>query len=117
MELDELKNGHVTIGDASKIPIKSKGKSLIHFKNKRHQFISSVYFMSNMKNNTLSLSQLLEKYCDIHIKNQNLSIRYQHANLIVNVSMTRSRMFYLNIQNNVVKMSKNLSMIPLEFNT
>ena len=61
VELDESKSGHVTFGDASKIIIKGKGQILIHLENGRHQFISNVYYVSNMKNNILSLGQLLEK--------------------------------------------------------
>ena len=53
-----------------------------------------------MKTNILSLGQLLEKGYDIHMRNQSLSIRDQHANLIANVPMTSNRMFLLNIQNN-----------------
>ena len=53
-----------------------------------------------MKTNILSLGQLLEKGYDIHTRNQSLSIRDQHANLIANVPMTSNRMFLLNIQNN-----------------
>ena len=77
VELNELESGHVTFGDASKIQIKGKGKILICLKNGRHQFILNVYFISNMKNNILSLGQLLEKCYDIQMKNRSLSIRYQ----------------------------------------
>ena len=73
VELNELESGHVTFGDASKIQIKGKGKILICLKNGRHQFILNVYFISNMKNNILSLGQLLEKCYDIRMKNRSLS--------------------------------------------
>ena len=75
MELDESKSDHVTLGDASKIPVKGKSKSLICLKNIRHQFVLNVYYVPNMKNNILSLSPLLEKGYDIHMKNQSFSIR------------------------------------------
>ena len=78
LELDKLESGHVTFGDASKIQIKGKGKILIRLKNGRHQFISNVYFISNMKNDILSLGQLLKRVYDIQMKNRSLSIRYQH---------------------------------------
>ena len=59
-----------------------------------------------MKNNILSLGQLLEICYDTHMKYQSLSIRDQHVNLIANVPISRNRMFLLNIQNNVVKCLK-----------
>ena len=73
MFVDLAKSDHVTFEDVSKISVKRKDKILIRLKNGRHQFILNVYFMPNMKNNILSLSQLLEKVYDIHMKNQSLS--------------------------------------------
>ena len=78
VELDKLESDHVTFGDASKIQIKGKGKILIRLKKGKHQFISNVYFISNMKNDILSLGQLLKRVYDIQMKNRSLSIRYQH---------------------------------------
>ena len=43
MDLDESISGNVSFGDNSKIPIKGKGKILIHLKDGRHEFISNVY--------------------------------------------------------------------------
>lgn len=36
MELDDLVSVHVTFEDASKNPVKGKGKTLIRLKNERH---------------------------------------------------------------------------------
>ena len=60
-ELNESKSCHVYFGDASKILVNSKDKILIRLKHKKHQFISNVYHVRNMKNNILSLGQLLKK--------------------------------------------------------
>ena len=76
---------------------------MISLKNGKHQFISNVYFVLDMKNSILSLGQLLEKGYDIHMRNQSISIRDQHANLIANVPMMNNRMFLLNIHNDVVR--------------
>lgn len=59
-----------------------------------------------MKNNILSLGQLLEKSYDIHLKDHSLSIRDQRENLIAKVHITRNRMFALSIQNDVAKCLK-----------
>ena len=88
-ELNESESCHVYFGDASKILVNHKDKILIHLKHKKHQFISNVYHVRNMKNNILSLGQLLKNEYNIHVKNQSLSIRNQHANLIINVSMIK----------------------------
>ena len=117
VELDESKSDYVTFGDASKIPFKGNGKILIHLKNRRHQFILNLYFVPSMKNNILSLGQLLKKGNDIHMKNQSLQIRYKHANLIANVPMTRNKTFLLNIHNDIVKCLNLVSMILLGFDT
>ena len=59
-----------------------------------------------MKNNIISLGdQLLEKHYEIHMKNQSLSIRDQHANSIANMPITRNRMLSY-IQNDVIKCPK-----------
>lgn len=51
MDLDESISDIVSFGDNSKIPIKGKGKILIHLKDERHEFISNIHYVSNMKNN------------------------------------------------------------------
>ena len=68
-----------------------------------------------MKTNILSLGQLLEKVYDIHMRNQSLSKRDQHANLIANVLMTSNRMFLLNIKNNCTMIEIFVLMILLGF--
>jgi len=98
--------GNVSFGDNSKTPVKGKGKILIHLKDGRHEFISNVYYVLDMKNNILNLGQLLEKGYDIHMKDSSLSIRDGRNNLITKVPMSRNRMFLLNIQNDVAKCLK-----------
>ena len=65
-----------------------------------------VCYVPNMKINILSLGQLLEKGYDIHLKDNNLSIRDNMNNLIAILLMSRNRMFILKIQIDVAKYLK-----------
>ncbi|TYK18362.1 Retrovirus-related Pol polyprotein from transposon TNT 1-94 [Cucumis melo var. makuwa] len=106
IELDESVGGDIVFGDATKIPVKGKGKILINLKNGKHEFISNVYYVPNMKNNILSLGQLLEKGYNILMKDYSLLIRDNHDKIIAKVQMTKNRMFLLNIQTDVAQCLK-----------
>ena len=59
-----------------------------------------------MKNNILSLGQLLERGYNIHMKDCNLSIRDVNSNFIAKVPMSKNRIFLINIQSDVAKCLK-----------
>jgi len=106
VDLDESVSGNVSFGNNSKILVKGKCKILIRLKDGRHEFISNIYYVPNMKNNILSLGQLLKKGYDIHMKDSSFSIRDGRNNLITKLPMSRNRIFLLNIQNDVAKCLK-----------
>ncbi|KAL4201577.1 hypothetical protein AMTRI_Chr02g259320 [Amborella trichopoda] len=108
VELNELSHGHVTFVDLSKRPLRGKGKILIKMNNGSHQFISDVYYVADMKNNILSMGQLLEKGYNIFMKNDSLCLRDQRSNLIAKVIMTKNRMFPMNIKSENVKCIKSI---------
>ena len=78
---------------------------LICLKSRRHQSISNIYYVPRKKD------------YNIHIKNQSLLIKYWHANLIANVSITRNRMFLLSIQNDAMKYLKSCINNSFKFDT
>ncbi|XP_028059983.1 uncharacterized protein LOC114263618 [Camellia sinensis] len=85
------------------LPMKGRGNFLIKLKNGDHDYISNVYYVLAMKNNILSMGQLLEKGYDINMKDCYLTIKDNHGNLIALVRMSKNRMFALNIQHDAVK--------------
>jgi hypothetical protein len=60
VELEEIA-GTFLFGDASKVEVKGKGKIKFIQKNGGTRMIEDVYFISEMKNNILSIGQLMEK--------------------------------------------------------
>lgn len=86
--VQETISGDVSFDDDYKILVKGKCNILIPLKDRRHEFISNVYYVLNM-NKILNICQLLEKgYC-INLKDLSLSIKYGRNNLITKVPMLR----------------------------
>ncbi|KAL4369109.1 hypothetical protein GQ457_05G014540 [Hibiscus cannabinus] len=98
VKLDEKVKGNVSFGDSSKVQIQGKGTILISLKDDSHSLITDVYYVPKLKSNILSLGQLLEKGYEIHMKDRYLWLRNQYANLIAKVSMSKNRMFVLNLK-------------------
>ncbi|KAL4301681.1 hypothetical protein GQ457_10G015230 [Hibiscus cannabinus] len=98
VKLDEKVKGNVSFGDSSEVQIQGKGTILISLKDDSHGLITDVYYVPKLKSNILSLGQLLEKGYEIHMKDRCLWLRNQYANLIAKVSMSKNRMFVLNLK-------------------
>ncbi|KAK2988263.1 hypothetical protein RJ640_003134 [Escallonia rubra] len=97
VELDERHSGNITFGDLSQRPVKGRGKILLELKNGDQRYISDVYYVPDMKNNILSLGQLLEKGFTVQMKNMSLCVYDNNNVLIARVKMTKNRMFPLNL--------------------
>ncbi|XP_020266712.1 uncharacterized protein LOC109842219 [Asparagus officinalis] len=104
-ELNEMVQGDVTFGDQSKILVKGKGKIMIQTKMGENRYISDVYYVPALRNNILSLGQLLERGYDIHLKDLTLTIKNKNK-VIAKVNMSQNRLFTLNIHTDPVKCLK-----------
>ncbi|XP_044507198.1 uncharacterized protein LOC123226731 [Mangifera indica] len=60
-ELNESYSGEIVFGDLSRRLVKGKGQIMLELKNGEHKYIGGVYYVPDMKNNILSMGQLLEK--------------------------------------------------------
>ena len=61
VELTEEVHKKVNLGDSSKLSVEGKWKVKIYQKDGKNAYISYVYYIPNMKNNILSIGQLVEK--------------------------------------------------------
>ena len=102
-DLDETKQGLVTFGDTSKVPFKGIGSIPIKMKNGDSSYIANVYYVPTIKQNLISLGQLMERGYTFYSKNCHLTIRDNNWRLMAYVKMSKNRMFPLNIQYDAAK--------------
>jgi len=102
-DLDETKQGLVTFGDTSKVPFKGKGSIPIKLKNGDSSYIANVYYVPAIKQNLISLGQLMERGYTFYSKNCHLTIRDNNWRLMAYGKMSKNRMFPLNIQYDAAK--------------
>ncbi|XP_074378564.1 uncharacterized protein LOC141720109 [Apium graveolens] len=108
MEIDETISGEVTFGDSLKIPVKEKGTITIMSKNDEKKYINYVYYIPALKNNIISLGQLVEKGYNIQMQDNSLIIRNQVRELIADVEMSKNCLFTLDMQTKVQKCLKSV---------
>ncbi|KAM2112046.1 hypothetical protein ACFX1R_014604 [Malus domestica] len=100
----KLKNeayGSVSLGDSLKLPVEGKGKIKIIQKDGKEEYISDTYYIAGMKNNILSIGQLLQKGYIIHMEDMFLTLRYARRKLITRVQMSKNRMFPLKLNTKI----------------
>ena len=78
-----------------------KGRILVKLKTGDQKYISDVFYVLDMKNNLLSMGQLLEKRYDMCLNNNQLSIHNAKGTLILKAPLTKNPMFRVDIVNDV----------------
>jgi hypothetical protein len=98
-EMQEVEDGHVSFGDASKVRVKGRGKIYFSQKDGKEGSIEDVYHVPDLKSNILSMRQLLEKGYSVFMKDQMLHLKDKKDRLAARVEMAKNRMFKLNLRN------------------
>ena len=98
VEMQEIEDGHVSFGDASKIQVKGKGK-IRFFHNGKESSIVDVYYVPDMKSNILSMGQLMEKGYSVFMKDRMMHLKDKGGRTLACVEMAKNRMYKLNLRN------------------
>jgi hypothetical protein len=97
-EIDTKVRGVVRFGDGSAVPIEGAGTVILEGKNGEHTPITGVYFIPRLTTNIISLGQLDEGDCDVHIKHGILRIRDENQRLLAKVRCSGNRLYKLRVK-------------------
>nr|KYP43697.1 Retrovirus-related Pol polyprotein from transposon TNT 1-94 [Cajanus cajan] len=106
-ELIKVKAGFVSFGDDSKVAVKGRGTIKFMQKDGRVGEIRNVYYVPELKNNILSMGQMMEKGNSVLMKDRVLYLKDKHDRLIARVEMKKNRMYKLELnilQNKCLKL-------------
>ncbi|KAL0454378.1 UNVERIFIED_CONTAM: hypothetical protein Slati_0777000 [Sesamum latifolium] len=78
--------------DDTKVEIKGKGTVILATKNGDYKLLHNVYYIPKMKNNILSIGELMESGHKVRMENKYLWLRDHDDRLIAKVAMTSNRM-------------------------
>jgi len=94
---DKVKN-KINFADNSSVTAEGIGKVMIQRKDEQHSFINDVLYVPNMKNNLLSLRQLLEKGYSMQMEDNQMKIFDSNKRLILKAPLLRNKTFKIGIQ-------------------
>ena len=94
-DLDNKIRGVVRFGDGSAVPIEGAGTVVLEGKTGEHTPVTGVYFIPRLTTNIISLGQLDEGDCDVHIRHGILRIRDENQRLLVKVRRSGNRLYKL----------------------
>lgn len=88
----------VRFGDGSVIDICGFGDVTLECYNGAHRIVSGVYYIPKLKSNLISLGQLDENDCAIHIEDGVMTIRDRARALVAKVTRTEGRSYLLDLK-------------------
>lgn len=91
-DIDEDYKHHVKLGDNSKMAVMGKGNVRMEIGGASH-IITNVYYIPELKNNLISIGQLLEKGFSILMQNGVCRLYHPSRGFIMETVMTVNRMF------------------------
>lgn len=98
--LYESVKSKVTLGTDRKVPVMGKGRVNVVTKKGEKKYILDVCLVPGLKNNLISIGQLMQKGYNVFFENDVCTIldRTLSKQLIAKFQMTNNRMFPLNIR-------------------
>lgn len=94
-DLDESYKYSVKVGDNLKMAVVGKGNVRLEIEGVSH-IITSVYYNPELKNNLISVGQLVEKGIAVLFQDQECGLYHIEKGLILSSAMTINRMFVIN---------------------
>ncbi|KAL0400394.1 UNVERIFIED_CONTAM: Copia protein [Sesamum radiatum] len=98
VHIDTKVTDDVRFGDDTKVEIKGKGTVILATKSGDHKLLHNVYYIPKMKNNILSIGQLMESGHKVKMEDKYLWLRDHDDRLVAKVAMTSNWMFKLNVK-------------------
>jgi hypothetical protein len=92
-ELDETITGNIRFGDGSVVQIKGRGTIAFSIDGGPQCALTEVFFIPRLKSSVLSLGQLDEHACDIHIRHGVLTVHDRRGKLLFQVKRAPNRLY------------------------
>ncbi|XP_076883237.1 uncharacterized protein LOC143531940 [Bidens hawaiensis] len=96
-ELNNRVTGKVKFGDDSYVDINGKGSILFDAKSGEQRLLTGVYFIPSLRSN-ISLGQASERGCDIHIKDNYLTMHDGQGRLLMMVTRSPNRLYRIQLK-------------------
>ncbi|XP_004507201.1 uncharacterized protein [Cicer arietinum] len=100
VSIDEKVEGEIKFADNITITTEGVDKILIQIMDGKQSFICDVLYVPNMKNNLLSLGQLLEKGYSMNMENGQMKVFDNAKRLILKAPLSKNRTFKIKIHIN-----------------
>jgi hypothetical protein len=97
-EMQEVKDGNVSFGDASKIKVIGRGR-VEFYHNGKQNMIEGVYYVPDLKSNILSMGQLMEKGYSVFMKDRMMHLKDKGGRTLARIEMAKNRMYKINLRN------------------